>query len=142
MLAHTAGLVLLTSGITLGTVSTASAASGCPGSLVGTYYLKQTNGTVMSTARVYYSSANGGTNCVTNTAGLYYGKVTQLSATIERNNLTGRKSDMGDYRYYAGPVTVTGTNGRCINIDVSASNGPSSGHTIIWQRAWYNIHCG
>ncbi|WP_411082658.1 hypothetical protein [Streptomyces sp. cmx-18-6] len=141
-LAYSAGLAMMTVGLAFGTTTTASAASGCSGSLVGTYKLKQTNGTVMSTARVYYSTANGGTNCATNTAGLYYGKVTQLSVAIERGNLTGRQSDLGDYKYYAGPVRVTGTNGKCINIYVGATNGPSAGQTLVWQEAWHNIHCG
>ncbi|MFF6794491.1 hypothetical protein ACFY9C_36095 [Streptomyces filamentosus] len=142
ILAQAAGLAIVAAGLTLGTASVASAAGTCSGSLVGTYHLKQTDGTIVSTARVYYSSANGGTNCVTNTAVLYYGKLTQLNVWVGRHDGTGVVGDLDDYRYYAGPVSVTRTDGKCIDFGVGAADGPNATMKYIWQRVWTNVHCG
>lgn len=74
---------------------------------------------------VYYSSASGGTNCAQmNHLGSTYGvsSWTGVSITLCTETSSGssctyggqRDVDDGNFAYYAGPVKVTITNGKCI----------------------------
>ncbi|WP_329102179.1 hypothetical protein OG792_23160 [Micromonospora sp. NBC_01699] len=76
---------------------------------------------------VYYSSANGGTNCawaqknVNRTTAEPLGIALYRCATGNPNaacNPTAVDTDSGNFQYYAGPVRVTGTAGGCILIQV------------------------
>lgn len=90
-------------------------ASGCPGSVLNTYPLK--SGTLAHpTARVkvYYSSANGGTNCAVvldNKAGSHFLRVV-IQNVPERP--TNSASDYGTFTTYAGAVGIRNTNGKCV----------------------------
>ncbi|WP_328306913.1 hypothetical protein OG432_01590 [Streptomyces sp. NBC_00442] len=132
---------MMAAGLTVGTAATASAASLCPGSLIDTYYNKTSEGTVVSKVQLYYSSANNGTDCAVNTAVLYAGKTTQLSVYIGVGSTYD--GDMGNYTSYAGPVKVTGTNGRCVDVGGSAANTRDGGPgEIIWSVDPGSVHCG
>ncbi|MFJ2949078.1 hypothetical protein ACIO8H_15835 [Streptomyces sp. NPDC087226] len=139
--ATAAALALSLTGLGVATAPSASAATsgaaeyGCPGSLVGTYNTPA-SGEVWGQLRVYYSSANGGTNCAVLLAKKYYGSSHYMEVGI---NISGRsgKLDSGAYQYYAGPVTVTGTNGHCIDVGGGEDNGG------IWAgRSVKGVHCG
>lgn len=91
-------------------------ASGCPGSVLGSYPLKAPNGDAHPTARVkvYYSSTTGGTNCAVlldNTAGSHYMRVT-ISDNPER--WLNWASDYGTFTTYAGAVGIRRTDGSCV----------------------------
>ena len=93
-------------------------ASAGPGSVIGSYQLHASGGAAHPNARVqvYYSSANGGTNCAVlldNEAGDHYMRVT----------IGGRPevpvdwaSDYGTFSSYAGAVGIRSTNGRCVHV--------------------------
>jgi hypothetical protein len=76
---------------------------------------------------IYYNSSNGGTNsaCMRH-AGSLYGKAMHTEVEIsrcERGSDPGdvvcspdktSRTDKGNFKYYAGPVGVTGTKTRCV----------------------------
>lgn len=101
---------------------------GCSGTLIEHLPITSSGSTV-GYLDVYYSTANGGTNCAkTVSSGASYGVPKFMLAKIYR--CTGPAGsfcsegaggydqvdqDRGTYRYYAGPVSVTYTSGRCIS---------------------------
>ncbi|WP_462417065.1 hypothetical protein [Kytococcus sp. Marseille-QA3725] len=107
--------------------------SGCSGSWID-------GGSVGShpTARwnLYYSSANGGTNCLVvhdNTAGSHY---MEASVHPAGDYHTGAK-DTGIFSTYAGGVNVTGMGGRCVGMHASIIDN--------WKTYTADIpsfHCG
>jgi hypothetical protein len=104
------GLVSLaaTAGLGLVAAPAASAAAqgayGCAGSEIDTYNIKDTDGSVWGTLHLFYSSANGGTNCVVNVARKYYGQKQLLEVSIRQGD---RFKKQEDYFYeYAGPVSL------------------------------------
>ncbi|KXK62426.1 hypothetical protein AWW66_08230 [Micromonospora rosaria] len=104
----------------------------CAGSRVGGYHLYSEDTTL--SLFVYYSPANGGTNCVwvqkeqnTGTRGTPEWMYVSIArcATNNPNNCgtrSGRDTDSGNFQYYAGPVTTSSTASRCIVIDVAYRN--------------------
>lgn len=63
---------------------------------------------------VFYSSANGGTNCV-----IFYNNTGVRSAMrlkVETADFRSYATDVGNYISYAGPVAVSGTAKKCINV--------------------------
>ena len=95
----------------------------CPGYLLSGFPLPAKSGSNTLKLYVYYSSANGGTNCaIARKSGAWYGKPTDLSVTIWRSS--GSPDDLwpyaawdiGDYKKYAGAAYITGTNGKCIDV--------------------------
>ncbi|AYL37322.1 hypothetical protein ACG2OD_17560 [Streptomyces sp. PDY-4] len=109
---------------------------GCPGSLIDTYNTPA-SGEVWGQLRLYYSSANGGTNCAVLLAKKYYGKSHYMEVGINITGSSNNKLDYGAYSYYAGPVTVTSTNGHCIDLGGGEDNGG------IWAgRSLKGVHCG
>lgn len=82
---------------------------------MGAYDLRDENG-VWSTAYLYYSSANGGTNCASLVAKKFAGPRHYMSVGINVSGRSGYKEDEGQYSSYAGPVSQTGTDGHCINL--------------------------
>ena len=64
---------------------------------------------------VWYSPKNGGTNCVMVydlLPGAHY-----MQARIRIPNSAKDVSDVGTYEYYAGGAQISGTDGKCIEID-------------------------
>ena len=93
-------------------------ASACPGGVIGTYQLRDGGGTAHPNARVqvYYSSANGGTNCAVlldNEAGDHYMRVTIGGRPEVPVNWA---SDYGTFSSYAGAVGIRSTDGQCVHI--------------------------
>lgn len=99
----------------------ATGSYGCSGSLIDSRNVTTGSGTVLGKLYVYYSSANNGTNCAV-TVDTYYGQNTKklMTAVIERCadsacSYIDYQDSEHDYFYsYAGPVTITNTNGHCI----------------------------
>lgn len=125
-----AGAALVTSTLFVG-AGTAAATdnmpgkppSSCSGSLVSGFPKTKTMGSRTLKLSVYYSSANGGTNCaIARKSGSWAGKPTYLSVTIWRSDVSGESSwpyaayDFGNYKSYAGAAYITHTNGKCINV--------------------------
>ncbi|MFD6193630.1 hypothetical protein [Streptomyces sp. NPDC060275] len=120
---------MLASGIAFApNASAAASAYGCSGNLVGTYDVRTGGGTKYGVINVYYSSANGGTNCAA-VVDTYWGTGTtkNMIASIWKCkagtvpgggtcSIDTQDNDNGYYSWYAGPVTVTGTASRCISV--------------------------
>ncbi|MFC9815097.1 spore-associated protein [Streptomyces virginiae] len=133
-----AALTTAVAGANLALAPTASAAGyGCAGNLKGSYNILA-GGEVWSTVQVYYSAGNGGTNCAVNIAKKYAGQRTYMQIHIRKSGTDKGVSDSGHYTSYAGPVNVTGTNGRCIT--VSGEAGAPNGNSAGWM--WSDILCG
>ncbi|MFI6647059.1 hypothetical protein ACIBI8_05445 [Streptomyces sp. NPDC050529] len=87
---------------------------GCSGSLVHTQNLL-VSGKVWSTGYIYYSTANGGTNCIVLVAKKYAGTPHYMYVSLSVDGRSGTKKDEGRFSSYAGPVTQTNTNGHCVS---------------------------
>ncbi|MFF7451310.1 MULTISPECIES: hypothetical protein [unclassified Streptomyces] len=142
MLATSAALALSVTGLSMATAPGAFAATeaaaeyGCAGSLVDTYNSPAT-GEVWAQLRLYYSSANGGTNCAVLVAKKYYGDLHYMEVGINISGSSNTKLDSGAYKYYAGPVSVTSTNGHCIDVGGGEDIGG------LWAgRSLKRVHCG
>jgi hypothetical protein len=135
----------------LSTSSVAHAAYGCSGSLIDTYNVKTSSGVVYGRIRLYYSSASGGTNCavmVSTTAGGYGVDGTYLSVHLRRCaqtvpgstcTVTAEKREAWYFIYYAGPVKVTSTAGRCVWVTGTVFYKNKEGFGTSSPRA---SHCG
>lgn len=90
----------------------------CPGSLAGAYDWKSGN-TLLGTLYVYYSSANGGTNCLWLQKSYHRGTPSYMYvdvAVCSGSTCTVKDIDEGpDFKSYAGEVIATGTAGKCID---------------------------
>ncbi|GHD20226.1 hypothetical protein GCM10010313_52410 [Streptomyces violarus] len=142
MLATAAALGLSLTGLSVATAPGAFAATesaaayGCAGSLVDTYNTPA-SGEVWGQLRLYYSSANGGTNCAVLLAKKYYGTTHYMEVGINISGSSNTKLDSGAYSHYAGPVTVTQTNGHCIDLGGGEDIGG------LWAgRSVNRVHCG
>ncbi len=132
------------------TPSSASASESCSGALIYHQALGASGktGSTIAYIDVFYSSANGGTNtaCLNKSGDLYAVK-SKTEITIQRcgsyyrcpSTVRGepRQSDAGQFSYYAGPVSVTGTRSRCVQVWGSVVN---RGRTIYYYAD--NIGCG
>ncbi|KJK56416.1 hypothetical protein [Saccharothrix sp. ST-888] len=132
---------------------TASASSyGCSGNLVDTYDIKTNGGTgtKYGELNLYYSSANGGTNCavavdthfgsgVTKYQGVWIWRCTAGSSAGDFCEYDQSDYDDGTFAWYAGPATVTGTAGRCIRLFGRIDNPTSSATADASTLA---THCG
>ncbi|MDO5058217.1 MAG: hypothetical protein Q4E06_12985 [Lautropia sp.] len=117
----------------IGYAPEASAQRGCYGNLVATQDIRggfDGNGALLGRLQIFYRPENNGTNvaCVIH-YGDFVGKSLHTSAAIRK---CGSKSyydrsgcnryqsspdvDEGFFTHYAGPATVTNTNGRCVNV--------------------------
>ncbi|MBJ6639685.1 hypothetical protein H4K36_20780 [Streptomyces sp. DHE7-1] len=136
-IATLATLGLTVAGLSLATATNASAAGyGCSGSQIDSYNTTA-NGDVWATAYLYYSSANGGTNCAVLVARKYAGVSHYMTVAINKSGSSTWKGNDGAFSSYAGPVTVTGTDGHCINLKFAEDNGG------LWVgRDVNNVHCG
>ncbi|MDH6189176.1 hypothetical protein EES44_24550 [Streptomyces sp. ADI96-15] len=105
----------------------------CPGTRVGTYRLSTS-----SHIEIYYSPANGGTNCVTTVSEKTSRRYLHVWATVVGTDKIN--SDEGLYRSYAGPITFTGAAGHCISVMAQAS--PSTNPAERTKRSLDAVHCG
>lgn len=126
-------VVALVGGMNLAAAPIASAAAssyGCSGSLVYSKNLTA-SGEVWSTFKLYYSSANGGTNCAVLVAKKFAGTRHFMSVSLWVDGRSGTDTDEGQFSSYAGPVTRTNTNGHCISGNTwensPTSTGPQAG---------------
>lgn len=97
--------------------------SSCPGSLLSGFPITANYGSGSLKLYVYYSSRDGGTNCaILRKGGSWYGQdgdlYVEIWKTDKGNDARWPDSayDDGNYRYYAGAVYITGTNGKCISV--------------------------
>ncbi|MFJ3716678.1 hypothetical protein [Streptomyces sp. NPDC090057] len=124
-----------------------AAAYGCAGSEIDTYAVKTSGGTQYSTIHLFYDSSTGN-NCAVNvatTAGGYgtaektMVNISVCSGTTLSSCVGGQitnKADVGNYQYYAGPVSVHAAN-HCILVSGSREhNGVNAGNQ------WGPVHCG
>jgi len=108
----------------LATAPAASAKTSCSGTITWASSLKKEPRAQLV---IYYNSSNGGTNsaCMYH-AGSTYGKALSTEVQISRCEAGWDESDNycivdktsrtdhGKFKYYAGPVGVTGTKHRCV----------------------------
>ncbi len=120
------------------TAPTASAASGCSGSVIDSIKHYNYSGAHVATSYLYW---DGTYNCViANKAGSYYGVSSRMSLTIYSQS-GGADPDNGYFSQYAGPVKVYGK-GTCIAYELDMWS--TSGADMLQDRApagGYN-HCG
>lgn len=140
-------------GFTFAAAPAAHAAGyGCGGSLIDSYDVRTNGGTgtKYGTLYLYYSTANGGTNCVA-TVDTYFGTGVKkyMEAYIWRC-VAGSKPgqfcgtdqddhDTGNFTSYAGPASVTGSASRCIRVYGRIDNPNSSSVATASTTA---THCG
>lgn len=113
----------------------------CPGSLVDEFPKSMTNRAGQTAGRVelYYSPANGGTNCLIVRDGDNDDTRHFISATLRREDLSYRGEDSGNYKHYAGGVLVPQANGRCVYVTAKTS-WPQPGES--YQGNWGPVACG
>lgn len=136
--ARAAMSALITAAVTAGTlvaIAPSASAAGCSGTRISTMPLKAGTKTA-GQAELWYSSSNGGTNCV-----IVYDQLSgshDMAAYIDRGSAGGwDKTDVGTYTYYAGPVSLTNMSGTC----VSWGGDMIVGNTY-YSAFRYNVHCG
>ncbi len=134
-------LAVTASGMGL-TAAESHAASSCSGRLVGSYELyaggEAPDGYVHGQMDIYYSTADGGTNCLVTRANNAGEGRKYMKAEIGPTDSAQTDVDENYYYSYAGPVVVTGTAGRCVTAygEVIATDGTS------YRRALNGVHCG
>ncbi|MGC4947760.1 hypothetical protein ACLQ2N_16385 [Streptomyces sp. DT224] len=111
----------------------AAPTGGCPGVRVGTYRLSSS-----SHIEVFYSPANGGTNCLKTVSEKSSRRYLQVWGTVVGTSQIN--SDEGLFRSYAGPLIFTGTNGHCISLTGKASPGTNPAN--VTRRSLDALHCG
>lgn len=120
--------------------TTASAASNdmnligdCPGDLVGTYQVGDS-----AQMKVWYSSENGGTNCIKTTSSKDSERYLYIWAALTGGDQV--TSDEGRYKSYAGPLTLTNTAGKCLTLLSKAS--PDKSPQGAAHKSFGKKHCG
>ncbi|MFF1833776.1 hypothetical protein ACFVXE_06175 [Streptomyces sp. NPDC058231] len=132
-----ASLIVGIAGMGLATAPAAGAAGyGCGGSLIDQYNIKDSAGSTWGTINLYYSTANGGTNCAVNVTKKYVGTPHHMEVHLFQGSRV--KNDSGTYSQYAGPVSLTGTDGDCIS--VSGEVDDPAGNSVA--AGWSDVHCG
>ncbi|MEU3664100.1 hypothetical protein AB0E77_30820 [Streptomyces sp. NPDC032940] len=132
--------LLVAAGLNLVAAPSASAAAeayGCPGSQIDTYNIKDENGSTWGSIYLYYSSANGGTNCVINMTKKYAGQRHYMDVKLWHSGDSDK--DEGYFTQYAGPATVTNSNGKCITLSGWVAD---PAYNKIVGDQWQNVHCG
>jgi hypothetical protein len=154
-LATILAVALTFAGLTFAAAPAAQAAGyGCDGTQIDSYAVKTSTGTTYGYLYLYYSSANGGTNCAV-TVDTYFGSGVKkwMEVNIYRcvagkkagqrcdiiDTFDGSNSDFGNYYSYAGPRSVTGTASRCIMVEGRIDN--PSGTNSAFART-LATHCG
>lgn len=122
----------------VGTSNTASAAGGCRGYMQERIPLEKVGqpGRYVGHVELWYSSANGGTNCVMtyddSDGPAWMSTSVKLSEWSEYPG-----ADNGYYNTYAGPYSITGTNGHCVSFYGSIDK---YGNTYSYKSE--PTHCG
>ncbi|CAG7571346.1 hypothetical protein FB554_3252 [Barrientosiimonas humi] len=113
--------------------------SSCSGSLINSGRLYSSNGTRHSTAqwRLYYSSSNGGTNCLVLNDNIW-GSHDMTAAIRYAYNYNDGAKDSGVFANYAGASNLKNAAGRCIGITVSLTE--HDGTVYSYNRE--SFHCG
>ena len=125
---------------------------GCYGTRIEHVPLKYDT-TVVGYVDLYYSSSNGGTNCVkTISAGPSAGVSKFMLAKVYRctggagstcvdgfGGFDQRDEDKGNFASYAGPVSVTNTSARCVSFVGLVTWG---GRQISAGSSPKAVHCG
>ncbi len=123
--------------------------SSCAGSLVNHFPITRSTKYGKVTIYVYYSRANGGTNCIIAVkSGAWVGKKTFMNLALWRDDHRASGSgypynvyDSGAYRYYAGAISIPHTNGRCISASLDLGYGSSAKTQFnYWDRI--SFACG
>ncbi|MDN3266595.1 hypothetical protein [Streptomyces sp. MA15] len=145
--------VLAFTGFTFASAPAAQAADyGCSGSLIDSYSVRTNGGTgtKYGTLNLYYSSANGGTNCAS-VVDTYFGSSVKKYMQVYIYRCTSgtnagqycdydqSDNDTGDFYSYAGPASVTGAASRCIMV-FGRIDHPSSGS--VATASTLATHCG
>ena len=89
---------------------------------------------------VYYSSANGGTNCA-----IFYNNTGQQQLlNLKISSLDGRNlAEDNDFYYkYAGPVAIRGTKGKCINVVARTVEMPFFDDSEVLELSFRKAFCG
>lgn len=145
-----ASLVTITGGLIASAPAASASGYGCSGSEVSHYNLYN-GSTLWGVTHLYYSTSAGGTNCAV-TVDTHFGsssaKYMGVHLYLCRAGTTAGTPfcnwDVGDtqdafYYTYAGPVTITGTAGRCIEIG-GFENNPAGLVSAQFETA--ATHCG
>ncbi|MGO1791716.1 MAG: hypothetical protein ACTHZ5_16015 [Micrococcaceae bacterium] len=117
--------------------SLAPSTGPCPGALVGTYDVGDT-----ARMEIWYSPQAGGTNClktVSSTSSKSQKRFLRVWGAAVGSDQPAN-SDEGFYSHYAGPVTITGTAGKCISVTSKAS--PTTRVAGAVSRTLTAEHCG
>lgn len=147
-------LVVAFGAVTLSAIpASATHSSSCSGSLIATEPVINDRGQLIANANIYYSSANGGTNCMkvvlaSGHAGITHNmqalihvcNVRSPCQTYSDTSPTRRDGDSGNFSSYAGPVHVTGTDGRCIRLYALA--GGHGHQTGVFTTGSTGVWCG
>lgn len=118
--------------------------SSCSGSKLATKVIRNTDGRRIGRSELWYSSINGGQNCV-----ITYNEVPGRANTYayliiddnrnRRHDSTDRVSyDIGDYQYYAGASYRNRTNGKCVKWGGWIRSYQGFGD--VGSNRW--VHCG
>lgn len=123
--------------------------SSCAGSLVKHFPVKLSSKYGSVKIYVYYSKANGGTNCIiAKKSGAWAGKKTFMNLGLYRYDYRAAGAgypydvhDYGSYKYYAGAVWIPHTNGHCISAYLDLGSGSSAKTQFkYWSRS--EFACG
>ncbi len=112
-----------------------AAGTSCHGTRISSMPMKSGSRTA-GRVELWYSSAHGGTNCV-----IVYDKHSgrhTIGAYIDRRNVGAwDKKDVGNYNYYAGPISLRNMNHTCVSW---------GGNMYLGGRYYsafrFNKHCG
>jgi hypothetical protein len=123
-------------------VAAPAAVTTCPGTEIHNYglpkLLSNSIGEQAGVLRLWYSGANGGTNCAKvydNASGSH-----SMSVSIRTQLMPSPVTDSGTFSTYAGGVVVTGTDGLCIYVSGNLSLG--SGSVNQFRASAGPVACG
>ncbi|WP_157970796.1 hypothetical protein [Nakamurella deserti] len=125
-----------------------SPGSSCAGRLVKDFPVTRSTKYGSVKIYVYYSTANGGTNCIiAKKSGAWAGRKTYMNVAIWRDDHRASGDypyvayDSGAYRSYAGAVSIPRTNGRCISALLDLGSGSSAATQFnYWSKT--SFACG
>ncbi|MCI3226289.1 hypothetical protein [Streptomyces sp. NP-1717] len=145
-------LLLILGGGMISAPAASAAGYGCSGSLIDTYNVSTSGGTKYGEIQLYYSTANGGTNCAV-TVDTYFGSSVKKPIRIHIIRCEasappgaycaasgGSVQDWDSYYTYAGPVSVTSMSGRCVRLSGGVTNPNNT--TVAANRDTGAVHCG
>lgn len=114
--------------------------TNCPGGMVSGFPKQVQNsvGERLGRVELFYSSANGGTNCTK-----FYDQLSgsyNMSAQLRLEGISHWGVDAGTFSTYAGGVLVTGTAGKCVWVKATLSLGV--GGLNQYAGSWGPVACG